>query len=59
LLKTTNRSFLSCLSARRELLLADEAKKVWREGEVYLALPPPPGMIIILDNQPCPQVYSQ
>ena len=28
----------------------DQTKKLWREGEVYLALPPPLGVIIIIDN---------
>jgi hypothetical protein len=37
----------------------DQTKKLWREGEVYLALPPPLGVIIIIDNQPSLKVHSQ
>jgi hypothetical protein len=39
--------------------LADETKKLCREGEVHLALPPPIRMIIIIDNQPSFKAYSQ
>jgi hypothetical protein len=41
LFRTTNRSFLSWKFER-------DSKKLWREGKVYLALPPPLDVIIIL-----------
>jgi hypothetical protein len=41
LVENNDRSFLPRLSVKQDCKKADETKKVWRKGEVYLALPPP------------------